>query len=56
MEERKPTKKATKKVEAPKVKTMDEKVIDLANSGFNVNQIASMLALHSHVVKEILEK
>jgi len=43
------------KVEVPKKPTVEQKVIDLSNSGFNINQIASMLALHSHVVKEILE-
>lgn len=51
-------KKTTKitKTESIKPVSVDSKVIELANNGFNVNQIASMLALHSHIVKEILER
>lgn len=54
MEENKEVKKVSKVV-APKEPTMEERVIELANGGFNINQIAAMLALHSHVVKEILK-
>lgn len=55
MEENKATKKTTKKVVAPKVKTLDEKIIELYNGGFNVNQIGSMLATHTTYIKEVID-
>jgi len=55
MEESKPTKKVTKKVEAPKEKTMDEKIFELYNQGFNINQIGSMLYVHTQYIKQLIE-
>lgn len=55
-ESKKATKKVTKKVEAPKVKTLDDKIVDLVNAGFNVNQIGSMLATHTTYIKEVIAK
>lgn len=61
MEENKTTKKKTvknptQKVVEKKVKTLDDKIIDLANAGFNVNQIGSMLATHTTYIKDLLSK
>ena len=43
---------------SPKPKATDkvDKIIELADAGFNVNQIASMLALHSQFVKQTIDK
>ena len=40
----------------PKVPEQDQKIIDLANGGFNVNQIGSMLGIHTHYIKDLLAK
>jgi len=32
------------------------KVLGKAESGFNINQIASQLGIHSHIVKQILDE
>lgn len=48
-----PQKSSKKKV--VKEPTLEEKVLNMAGQ-FNVNQISAMLGIHSHVVKEILEK
>jgi len=59
-ESKKATKKAvknpTQKVVEKKVKTLDDKIVDLVNAGFNVNQIGSMLATHTTYIKEVIAK
>lgn len=40
----------------PTVPEQDQKIIDLANGGFNVNQIGSMLGIHTHYIKDLLAK
>ena len=40
----------------PKAPEQVDKIIELSDSGFNVNQIASMLGLHSQFVKETITK
>ena len=50
--EAKPVAKSPK----PRATEQVDKVIELANGGYNVNQIASMLALHSQFVKETINK
>lgn len=54
MEESKP-KKAVKKVE-DRVVNIDTRIIELYNSGFNVNQIGSMLHVHTQYIKDLLDK
>lgn len=49
-------KKASKRVSKPVVKTTEDKIIDLSNGGFNVNQIASMLKVHSQYVKTVIQE
>jgi len=43
---------------SPKPKATDkvDKIIELHDGGFNVNQIASMLALHSQFVKQTIDE
>ena len=40
----------------PKATDKDNKIIDLYDSGFNINQIGSMLAVHTQYVKELIKK
>jgi len=56
MEENKTTKKAIKKVVTPKEPTLDDKIIDLLNGGFNVNQIGSMLGIHTEYIKQLINE
>jgi len=50
--------KTKKPIAAVKPQALDkvDKVLDLYGSGFNINQIASMLQLHSQFVKETIAK
>lgn len=43
---------------SPKPKATDkvDKIIELSAGGFNVNQIAAMLAVHSQFVKQTIDK
>jgi len=47
-------KKPTKKVEAKDDRVAE--IIGLSDSGFNINQIGSMLAIHTSYIKEVIEK
>jgi uncharacterized Fe-S cluster-containing radical SAM superfamily protein len=40
----------------PKLSEQDKKIIDLVNAGFNVNQIGSMMGVHTHIVREVIER
>jgi len=40
----------------PKAPEQVDKIISMADGGFNVNQIASMLGLHSQFVKQVIDK
>jgi|32_taG_2_1085360.scaffolds.fasta_scaffold291973_2 hypothetical protein len=63
MEENKqPRKRVQKPVGEPmtkaKVRTPDknDRILELASAGFNVNQIGSMLGVHTQYIKELLAK
>ena len=40
----------------PRATEQVDKILELSDGGFNVNQIASMLAVHSQFVKETINK
>lgn len=46
----------TKKKSKPKMNELDWKIFDLLSAGYNVNQIASMLAIHSQYVKQMIDE
>lgn len=50
------TAKPVAKSPKPKAPEQVDKILELADAGFNVNQIASMLALHSQFVKQTIDK
>lgn len=60
MEENKPKRERikAKPVASRKLRATDknDKIIELHDSGFNINQIGSMLALHTHYVKDVIKK
>jgi len=49
----KPTPVAARKLRAPDKK---DKIIELYDSGFNINQIGAMLAVHTVYVKDVINK
>jgi len=49
----KPTPVASRKLRAPDKK---DKIIELYDSGFNINQIGAMLAVHTVYVKDVINK
>ena len=51
-----PAPKKVKKVVAPEYTDDQLKIIELANRGFNINQIGSMLHIHTHIIREFLDK
>ncbi len=60
MEENKPKRErikakpvASRKLRAPDKK---DKIIELYDSGFNINQIGAMLAVHTVYVKDVINK
>ena len=61
-EQKQPRKRVQKPVGEPMVKAKlrtpdkDEKIIELVNGGFNINQIGSMLGVHTHYIKELIAK
>ena len=38
----------------PKATDKDDKIKELASAGFNINQIGSMLAVHTEYIKSVL--
>lgn len=60
MEEKKPKRERikAKPVAARKLRSTDkiDKIIELYDSGFNINQISAMLTLHSQFVKQTIDK
>jgi len=63
MEENKEPKKRIKKpvgkpMTKAKVRTPDknDRILELANAGFNINQIGSMLGVHTQYIKDLLSK
>jgi len=56
---KRPRVKTTKSVASspkPTAPEKDAKIIEMWNSGFNVNQIGSMLAVHTQYINELLKK
>jgi hypothetical protein len=49
-------KKIAKKVSKPVVKKTEDKIIELHDGGFNINQIGSMLAVHTQYVKTVIQE